>query len=112
MAARGENPAISPARRALRLGHAGQQPPHQDSRNPMLSNTPRMFVGSTTFTVTGLTCGHCQRAVTDEIGAVAGVESVRLDPATGTFTVTVSEPVDRADIAAAVETGGGHSLVP
>ena len=42
----------------------------------MLSSTPRTFIGSTTFTVTGMTCAHCQRAVTQEILGVDGVESV------------------------------------
>ena len=72
----------------------------------MLSSTPRTFVGSTTFTVTGMTCAHCQRAVTDEIAAVAGVESVMVDLASGTVTVTSARPVDRADIAAAVDEAG------
>ncbi len=77
----------------------------------MLSNTPRTFVGSTTFQVTGMSCAHCQRAVTEEIAAVAGVESVTVDLATGTVTVTASAPLDRADIAAAVDEAG-YSLVP
>jgi copper chaperone len=77
----------------------------------MLSSTPRTFVGSTTFTVTGMTCAHCQRAVTEEISGVAGVESVTVDLATGTVTVTASAPLDRADIAAAVDEAG-YSLVP
>lgn len=77
----------------------------------MLSNTPRTFVGSTTFTVTGMTCAHCQRAVTEEISAVAGVESVTVELASGTVTVTASRPVDRADIAAAVDEAG-YTLAP
>jgi copper chaperone CopZ len=81
----------------------------------MLSSTPRTFIGSTTFTVTGVTCGHCQRAVTEEIAAVDGVESVTVDSAsgtvTGTVTVTADRPVDRADIAAAVDEAG-YALVP
>ena len=77
----------------------------------MLSSTPRTFVGSTTFTVTGMTCGHCQRAVTEEIAAVAGVGSVTVDLASGTVTVTADHPVDRADIAAAVDEAG-YALVP
>ena len=32
----------------------------------MPRNTPRTFVGATTFQVTGMTCGHCQRAVTED----------------------------------------------
>ncbi|MGY1619854.1 heavy-metal-associated domain-containing protein [Geodermatophilus sp. SYSU D00691] len=77
----------------------------------MLSNTPRTFVGSTTFTVDGMTCDHCRRAVTEEISAVDGVESVTVDLATGTVTVATTSPVDRADIAAAVDEAG-YSLVP
>lgn len=77
----------------------------------MLSSTPRTFIGSTTFTVTGMTCAHCQRAVTEEISHVAGVESVTVDLRTGTVTVTASCPVDRADIAAAVDEAG-YALAP
>jgi copper chaperone CopZ len=77
----------------------------------MLTGTPRTFTGSTTFAVTGMTCAHCQRAVTEEISAVAGVESVDVDLATGTVTVTTTEQVDRADIAAAVDEAG-YVLVP
>ena len=77
----------------------------------MLSATPRTFVGSTTFTVTGMTCAHCRRAVTEEITAVDGVESVVVDLASGTVTVTAARPVDRADISAAVDEAG-YALVP
>ena len=77
----------------------------------MLSSTPRTFIGSTTFTVTGMTCGHCQRAVTQEIAAVDGVASVTVDLTTGSVTVTADRPVDRSDIAAAVDEAG-YALVP
>jgi copper chaperone CopZ len=77
----------------------------------MLSSTPRTFIGSTTFTVTGMTCAHCQRAVTEEISGIDGVGSVTVDLATGTVTVIAAQPVDRADIAAAVDEAG-YTLVP
>jgi copper chaperone CopZ len=77
----------------------------------MLSGTPRTFIGSTTFSVSGMTCAHCQRAVTDEIAAVDGVETVAVDLASGTVSVTTTQPVDRADIAAAVDEAG-YVLVP
>jgi copper chaperone CopZ len=77
----------------------------------MLSGTPRTFIGSTTFGVNGMTCAHCQRAVTDEIAGVDGVESVTVDLASGTVSVTASRPVDRADIATAVDEAG-YVLVP
>jgi copper chaperone CopZ len=77
----------------------------------MLSSTPRTFVGSTTFEVSGMSCAHCQRAVIEEITAVDGVDSVAVDLATGTVTVTASCPVDRAAIAAAVDEAG-YALIP
>jgi copper chaperone CopZ len=77
----------------------------------MQSSTPRTFIGSTTFEVTGMTCAHCVRALTEEISSVAGVESVTVDLATGNVTVSACEPVDRADIAAAVGEAG-YTLIP
>ncbi len=77
----------------------------------MLKNTPRTFIGATTFQVTGMSCGHCQRAVTEEIIRIPGVEGVAADLATGSVTVTATQPVDRADIAHAVDEAG-YTLIP
>ena len=77
----------------------------------MMSSTPRTFVGTTTFTVTGMTCSHCKAAVSNEIAQVDGVERVDVDVASGTVTVHAVTPVDRADIAAAVDEAG-YALVP
>lgn len=77
----------------------------------MLNGTPRTFVGATTFQVTGMTCEHCQRAVTQEISGVDGVEAVDVDLGSGSVTVTAARPVDRAEIAAAVDEAG-YTLVP
>ena len=57
-----------------------------------------------TYKVTGMTCGHCEKAVTEEVGAIAGVTEVRVDLPTGHVTVTgetladdaVREAVDEA----------------
>ncbi|NJC71404.1 heavy-metal-associated domain-containing protein [Planosporangium thailandense] len=68
-------------------------------------------MGSTTFQVSGMTCAHCQHAVTAEISAIDGVESVDVDLASGTVTGTAARPVDRADIAQAVDEAG-YTLVP
>ncbi len=77
----------------------------------MFSSTPRVFIGSSTFTVAGMTCAHCQRAVTEAIAVIEGVRSVSVDLATGMATVSVSQPIDRAHIATAVD-GAGCTLVP
>ncbi|GAB3309689.1 hypothetical protein GCM10027451_19710 [Geodermatophilus aquaeductus] len=72
----------------------------------MFSGTPRTFIGSTTFSVPGMTGAQRRRALTAAIADLAGVASITVDPASGTVTVTASRPVDRADIAAAVEKAG------
>ena len=64
-----------------------------------------------TYSVPGMSCGHCRAAITAEVSAVDGVESVDVDLASGTVTVTTAGPVDRADIAAAVDEAG-YALVP
>ena len=77
----------------------------------MLNETPRTFVGATTFHVDGMTCQRCHDTVTDQIGRLPGVREVHIDGATGTVTVTAEQPVDRVDVAAAVK-AAGYALRP
>lgn len=58
-----------------------------------------------TYTVEGMTCGHCVLSVTEEVSEVAGVERASADLASGRLTVTGSGYSDAA-IAAAVEDAG------
>ena len=59
-----------------------------------------------TWTVTGMTCGHCVASVSEEIGEIANVRDVDVDLATGTVTVTSDAPLDRATVEAAVVEAG------
>ncbi|MEU6788494.1 cation transporter [Nonomuraea angiospora] len=59
-----------------------------------------------TYIVKGMTCGHCVSSVKEEVGGVAGITSVEVDLAGGLLTVNSEGPVDRAEIAAAVEEAG------
>jgi copper ion binding protein len=59
-----------------------------------------------TFTVTGMTCGHCVASVTEEVSEIAGVENVDVTLETGQVTVTSAEPVETAALRAAVEEAG------
>jgi copper chaperone CopZ len=76
-----------------------------------LNDTPRVFIGATTFHVDGMTCRRCHDAVADQIGRLPGVVEVHIDAATGTVTVTAETPVDRVDVAAAVK-HAGYELRP
>ena len=42
----------------------------------------------TVYTVKGMTCEHCVKSVTSELGAVPGVCDVQVDLPTGQVTVT------------------------
>ena len=61
---------------------------------------------TSTYTVTGMTCGHCVSAVTDEVQAVPGVTDVQVDLETGALRVTSESPVDDSAVAAAVDEAG------
>jgi len=61
---------------------------------------------TSTWTVTGMTCGHCVASVTEEVSALAGVEGVEVDLETGRVVVTSAEPLAEADMAAAVDEAG------
>lgn len=57
------------------------------------------------YTVPGMHCGHCERAVTEEVTAVAGVESVVVDLDSKRVVVQGAELDDDA-IRAAIEEAG------
>jgi copper chaperone CopZ len=63
-------------------------------------------MSTATYTVVGMTCGHCVTAVTEEVGQVPGVTGVEVDLASGGLTVTSDESVDEAAVRAAVEEAG------
>ncbi|WP_040339766.1 heavy-metal-associated domain-containing protein [Candidatus Blastococcus massiliensis] len=58
------------------------------------------------FTVVGMTCGHCVNSVTEEVSAVPGVSAVDVDLESGGLTVTSDAPVDESAVRAAVEEAG------
>jgi copper chaperone len=61
---------------------------------------------TTTYTVLGMTCGHCVASVTEEVQEIAGVEQVQVVLETGALTVTSAEPLDDAAVRSAVEEAG------
>jgi len=60
----------------------------------------------TTITVTGMTCGHCVAAVTEEVEKIDGVSDVAIDLGTGSVAITSDAPLDDADLSAAVDVAG------
>ena len=67
-----------------------------------------MVGGMTTqiFTVTGMSCDHCVRAVTEEVAKLPGAQDVVVDLTSGSLTVASAEGLDPAKVAAAVDEAG------
>ncbi|MGI8624446.1 MAG: heavy-metal-associated domain-containing protein [Solirubrobacteraceae bacterium] len=57
-----------------------------------------------TYVVEGMTCGHCELSVREEVEELAGVESVQADRTTG--RVVVRGDVDDTAVRAAVVAAG------
>ncbi|MEV4377243.1 cation transporter [Streptosporangium sp. NPDC049644] len=58
-----------------------------------------------TYTVTGMTCGHCVSSVKEEVGEVSGVTGVDVDLATGRVDVS-GDSLDDAAVRAAIKEAG------
>jgi copper ion binding protein len=61
---------------------------------------------TSSYTVSGMTCGHCVAAVKSEVGRIAGVTDVAVDLETGRLAVTSDGPLDDALIREAVDEAG------
>ena len=70
-----------------------------------------MATSSTTYTVSGMTCGHCVAAVTAEVSKIDGVIAVDIDLPTGTVTIESVAPINAQAVAVAVDEAG-YELVP
>ena len=64
---------------------------------------------TSTYTVTGMTCGHCVASVTEEVSEIPGVDHVDVELESGLVTITSTDPVDRSAVEAAV-TEAGYQL--
>ncbi|HEU4703547.1 MAG TPA: heavy-metal-associated domain-containing protein [Conexibacter sp.] len=65
----------------------------------------RMTTQTHTYTVVGMTCGHCVASVREEVSEVPGVEAVDVDLASGRLAVTGAAIEDAAVRAAVGEAG-------
>lgn len=66
-------------------------------------------MATTTYTVRGMTCGHCVNAVTEELLTIMGVTDVAINLVEGgdsTVSVTSTDPLDFDQVKAAVDEAG------
>lgn len=58
------------------------------------------------YQVTGMTCGHCELSVREEVEQLAGVADIRVSAAAGRLTITAPADLDDDGVIAAVEEAG------
>ena len=70
-------------------------------------------MATTTYPVTGMTCEHCVRAVTSELGALQGVTAVTVDlvpDGISLVTVATDAPLPEPTVAEALDEAGGYVI--
>ena len=58
------------------------------------------------YQVTGMTCGHCELSVREEVEQIAGVTDITVSAASGSLSITAPADLDDAGVIAAVEEAG------
>lgn len=62
------------------------------------------------YSVTGMTCGHCEASVREEVSQIAGIDSIEVSAKTGKLVVTSPVEVNDSAILAAVEEAGYEAV--
>ncbi len=55
------------------------------------------------FHIPNISCGHCIRAIQQELGDMDGVESVEGDPVSKRVTVRFTDPAERSALVSSLE---------
>ncbi|OBG73829.1 heavy metal transporter [Mycobacterium sp. E3298] len=63
------------------------------------------------YRVDGMSCGHCESAVRDEVGRLPGVERVDVSADTGRLVITSSSPIDADAVLSAVDEAGYEAVL-
>ncbi len=58
------------------------------------------------YKVTGMSCGHCEQSVREEVETLAGVTEIEVSAKDGKLVVTFDGAADDAGVLAAVEEAG------
>ncbi|MFI1420256.1 heavy-metal-associated domain-containing protein [Streptomyces sp. NPDC020731] len=72
----------------------------------MTSQTDTQGSVTAVYQVSGMSCGHCEGAVSGEISQLPGVSSVQAVASSGKVTVVSAAPLDEEAVRAAVDEAG------
>lgn len=65
---------------------------------------------SAEFRVHGMSCGHCELSVREEVEKVAGIEGIDVSAQTGLLVVTSVSEIDTDAVVAAVDEAGYRAV--
>jgi len=77
-----------------------------DEENDMTAQTDTPGSVTAVYKVSGMSCGHCEGAVSGELSDLPGVSSVKAVASTGEVTVASAAPLDEEAVRAAVDEAG------
>lgn len=58
------------------------------------------------YQVTGMTCGHCEMSIREEVSQIPGVDEIQVSAQAGKLVVSSASPLDDAAVLAAVDEAG------
>ena len=58
------------------------------------------------YQVTGMTCGHCEMSIREEVSQIPGVDEIQVSSQTGKLVVSSTSALDDAAVLAAVDEAG------
>jgi len=61
---------------------------------------------TTEYTVTGMTCGHCEMSVREEVAEIGGIQRIAVSSSTGKLVITSDTALDDEAVLAAVSEAG------
>ncbi|CAM3967094.1 heavy-metal-associated domain-containing protein [Smaragdicoccus niigatensis] len=67
-------------------------------------------MATTEYQVTGMSCGHCEASVREELSKIGTIQQIAVSAKTGKLVITSSEPVADADVVAAVDEAGYQAV--
>ena len=67
-------------------------------------------MATTEYKVTGMTCGHCENHVREEVEQISGVTGIDVSAQTGKLMITSDAELNDADVVAAVDEAGYEAV--
>ncbi|MGV0397345.1 heavy-metal-associated domain-containing protein [Corynebacterium suicordis] len=65
---------------------------------------------TTEYEVTGMSCGHCENAVREEVSEIPGVTGIEVSADTGKLVISSQDELDDNAVVSAVEEAGYNVL--